>query len=69
MLKHTHRDSDEYYIVAFSIKATIINNNGALDMCVSYKFSSHTLLHIHKIRYFMGDFYNSVWSLPLCHNV
>ena len=47
----------------------LINNNVVLGMSVSYKFSSHTILHIHKILYFMGDFNWSVWSLPLCHNV
>ena len=38
-------------------------------MSVSYKFSSCTLLQIHEILYFTGDFNRSVWSLPLCHNV
>ena len=47
----------------------LINNNGVLDMSVSYKFSSYTLLHIKKILYFLRGFNRSVWSFPLSPNV
>ena len=46
-----------------STLSELIDNNGVLDISVSYKFiSSPTLLDIHKILdlYFMGDFYRSV---------